>query len=154
MLIVDSFLPEYFAEGIQNHILFNCKHSYGHSSVGGNRFYTVEFDTKDPIILKVFNYLKKHTSFSVKRAYANIQYIGMDGEWHYDDGDQTALIFLNRDIEGGNLQLNNATTNIEPLFNRLVLFRGSTTKHRGLSPSNPGVPRISLAFKLWNKIYS
>ena len=149
MLIVDNFLPTILAEGVYNHILFNCKHSYGHSSVGGNRFYTVDFNIKDPIIEKIFNFLKEHTNYTLKRAYANIQYSGMDGEWHFDDGDKTALIFLNKNIEEGYLQIDNSSTNIEPLFNRLVLFDGSKTKHRGLSPSNPGVPRISLAFKLW-----
>lgn len=149
MLIVDDLLDSQFAEGLYTHIMYNSMHKYGHSSAGGSKFYTVEFKKEDPLIQKVLKQVLIHTNGSLKRVYANIQYAGMDGDWHYDDGDTTCLIFLSKDIEGGDFQIKDPYTSIEPNFNRLVVFNGSKTPHRGLAPLNQGIARVSLALKLW-----
>jgi len=148
MLVIDDFLDYTFAEGLHNHILFNSVHKYGHSSIGGNSFYSVDFNKKDPLIDKVLSIVNTHLESSLIRSYANIQYSGMDGDWHYDDGDTSCLIFLGKNIEGGFFQIKKPFEAIEPIFNRGIIFKGSKVSHRGLAPTNNGVPRISLALKL------
>lgn len=151
--VVDNFVSSQFVEGLRSTILLDRKHSFNMSSVGIVPFYSVEFETKEPIVKTLLEKINTHfdTNFTVKRVYANIQYTGMDGTWHTDDGDVTALLFVNDNLEEGNFEIRleeNNTQSILPLPGRLVVFEGRYL-HRGLSSTTLAIPRISLAFKLW-----
>lgn len=151
--IIDNFVSPEFVTGLRSTILLDRKHSFNMSSVGIYPFYSVDFDINDPIVKKILSQINKATSnnYTVKRVYANIQYSGMDGTWHTDDGDVTALLFLHEPLEGGNFEIKYSIGNIEiiePIPGRLILFEGKYL-HRGLSCTTLGKPRISLAFKLW-----
>lgn len=153
---IDNFVSPEFVKGLRSTIMLDRKHSFNMSSVGIFPFYSVDFDIKEPIVDNILIKINKalNTSYIAKRVYANIQYSGMDGTWHTDDGDVTALLFLNEPLEGGNFEIRLQKEEkqiIEPLPGRLVVFEGKNL-HRGLSSSTLAIPRISLAFKLWNKI--
>ena len=79
--------------------------------------------------------------------YTNLQYAGMDGDWHPDIGegaDTTFLYMLSKNVEGGQFIIHNEET-YEYKFNRLIWFDAHKV-HKGLAPTN-NVPRITLAFK-------
>lgn len=150
---VDNFVSPQFTEALRTTVLLDRKHSFNMSSVGVFPFYSVDFDIKEPIVENILDKINKtlNTNYTVKRVYANIQYSGMDGTWHTDDGDVTALLFINEPLEGGNFEIRvskGGTQTIEPTPGRLIVFEGKNL-HRGLSSSTLAIPRISLAFKLW-----
>ena len=72
--------------------------------------------------------------------YINIQHPGMNGKYHTDNCDLTAVYMI---CGSGNLQILKEESSFEE--NKLVIFK-SDKLHRGLAP-NKGA-RISLAFKL------
>lgn len=150
---IDNFVSPEFISSLRATIMLDRKHAYNMTSNGTSPFYSVDFNIKEPIVEKLVKQINSAIkgSYSVKRVYANIQYAGMDGTWHTDDGDVTALLFVNQELEGGNFEIRipgEETTLISPVPGRLILFEGKYL-HRGLSSSTLAVPRISLAFKLW-----
>lgn len=150
---IDNFVSPEFISSLRDTIMLDRKHAYNMTSNGTSPFYSVDFNIKEPIVEKLVKQINStiKSSYSVKRVYANIQYAGMDGTWHTDDGDVTALLFVNQELEGGNFEIRipgEETTLISPVPGRLILFEGKYL-HRGLSSSTLAVPRISLAFKLW-----
>lgn len=156
VVCIDNFLPSEYVSSLRSTVLLDNKHSFNMSSNGIIPFYSVEFNINDPLVQKLVNQINSvnSTLYSVKRAYANIQYSGMDGTWHTDDGDVTALIFLNEKIQDGNFEIRiktneeTVTEEYSPDPGRLLLFEGRHL-HRGLSSTTLAIPRISLAFKLW-----
>ena len=151
--VIDNFVSPEFINGLRSTILLDRKHAFNMTSNGVSPFYSVDFDTKEPIVEKLVKQINSEIggNYTVKRVYANIQYAGMDGTWHTDDGDVTALLFVNEQVEGGNFEIRipgEETTLVSPIPGRLVVFEGKHL-HRGLSSSTLAVPRISLAFKLW-----
>lgn len=106
---------------------------------------------------KIKRYFNK--DFVLKRVYANGQTFGLDGSFHIDDDNENAYTFIlylsditpqNIDRVGGFTQfkLDNGVLNVEPFFNRGVLFK-SNILHRGLAPSRfANMLRISIAFKM------
>ena len=83
--------------------------------------------------------------------YANIQFKGMDGTFHNDDGDFTILYMVTPTLDGsGQFQYRNEkgeVKEIEFVQNRLIWFAGSSLKHRGLAPDTE-LPRVTVAFKV------
>ena len=150
---IDNFVSPEFINSLRATVMLDRKHAYNMTSNGTSPFYSVDFNIKEPIVEKLVKQINSSTggSYLVKRVYANIQYAGMDGTWHTDDGDVTALLFVNQELEGGNFEIRfpgQETTLISPVPGRLILFEGKYL-HRGLSSLTLAVPRISLAFKLW-----
>lgn len=151
--VIDNFVSAEFVQGLRATILLDRKHTFSMTSNGTAPFYSVDFQVQEPIIQKLVNQINSSAgkNYEVKRVYANIQYSGMDGTWHTDDGDVTALLFVNDNLEGGEFEIRNTSQDVErisPTPGRLIMFEGKYL-HRGLSSSTLGIPRISLAFKLW-----
>jgi len=150
---IDNFVSPEFVNGLRATILLDRKHGYNMTSNGISPFYSVDFSIEEPIVLNLVKQINTclKNSYSAKRVYANIQYAGMDGTWHTDDGDVTALLFVNQELEGGNFEIRipgEETALISPTPGRLIVFEAKYL-HRGLSSSTLAIPRISLAFKLW-----
>ena len=150
---IDNFISPELTDGLRSTILLDRKHAFNMTSNGVFPFYSVDFDINEPIVEKLVKQInsKIGSNYSIKRVYANIQYAGMDGTWHTDDGDITALLFVNQQLEGGNFEIRipgEETILVAPLPGRLTVFEGKYL-HRGLSSSTLAIPRISLAFKLW-----
>lgn len=109
------------------------------------------------IFEKIRQYFKK--DFVLQRVYANGQTFGLDGSFHIDNDNADAYTFIlymsaitpkNIDHVGGFTQfkVQNGVHNVEPFFNRGVLFK-SNIIHRGLAPSRfSNMLRISIAFKM------
>jgi hypothetical protein len=117
------------------------------------------------LLIKKISQISK-TNWELLKVYANGQTILNDGNWHFDvdeedemndssDSYWTALLYVS-DINHKNIEVVNGYTDfkingeiksIEPLQNRLVLFR-SDILHRGRAPTIPGFLRISVAWKL------
>lgn len=99
-------------------------------------------------------------NWECSRLYANGQTPLLDGEWHIDkdppnDDYWTVLLYIS-DITTENIvrvnghtefKINNEIKSIEPLKNRIVIFK-SDIIHRGRAPSIPEIFRISIAWKL------
>ena len=85
------------------------------------------------------------------RVYANIQFKGMNGSFHNDDGDFTVLYMVTPTLDGsGQFQYRNEKGGVEEIEfvqNRLIWFAGSSLKHRGLAPDTD-LPRVTVAFKV------
>jgi len=83
------------------------------------------------------------------RVYANIQFPGMDGVMHFDDGDMTAIYMVTETLEGYNGVFEYIEDGqyevIKFVQNRLILFEGN--KHKGMAPKE-GNPRVTMAFKI------
>lgn len=97
----------------------------------------------------LFAKIKKEIGhYSCSRVYFNGQSYGMDGSFHVDGCDKTALIYVSPyDKEwGGFTQVGEEI--IAPVTGRLLIFNGMTP-HKGFSFSRQTCPmRITLAFKL------
>jgi len=153
VLVKDNFISSELILSLRSDILFDRKHTFGMSSVGQDPFYSVDLNPEEPVIKLLLNKINSLVSgaYNIKRVYANIQYSGMNGSWHTDDGQLTALLFINEELQDGNFEIklsSNDISTIEPLPGRLLVF-DSALLHRGLSSSTLRIPRISLAFKLW-----
>ena len=82
------------------------------------------------------------------RVYANIQFPNMDGDFHFDDGDMTAIYMLTPTLEQGDgcfeYISDGKVHSIDFVQNRLILFE--KFEHRGRAPSLN--PRVTIAFKM------
>lgn len=166
--IIDNWLDLTFCECLSENILYGISHDYGHLSNvkgkgEGNKFYYSALDINSchvrymcqRIVMdaekekcRAFHLTKE---VDVIRVYANIQFKGMDGGFHVDDGDITVLYMVTPTLEDSGFfeyKENGKINRINFVRNRLILFSGN--EHRGLSP-NTDSPRVTVAFKM-NKI--
>jgi len=155
VIVVKDFLPARTCTLLEEFVLFKCKHQYGHNSNHNdeNCFYTVFLNKK----WFLYNYLINEICHTLKlsklilsRFYANIQYPGMNGTWHVDEGDdqaRTALIMLGPTQPKGVGIFQTRDKDIDFERGKLIFFKGRVL-HRALSGNNPHYPRITLAFKL------
>lgn len=133
----------------------------GKTSSKSKRFWYVNLKDEQLFTEKIYILIQKKTTiqFELVRVMLNGQTFGQDGDYHTDENDPAFFTFLlyisdinreNVDKIGGYTQfkLENYIMNIEPIFNRGVLFK-SNIVHRGLAPSRDSdILRISVAFKL------
>jgi len=103
----------------------------------------------DKFYKHLFEKLKKEIGqYSAIRMYFNGQSYGMDGSFHSDNCDKTALIYVSPyDREwGGFTQIGEEI--IAPVTGRMIIFDGMTP-HKAFPFSRQACPmRITLAFKL------
>ena len=154
--VVDNWLDLEFCDHLVHHVLYCMPHIYGHSSDSGadsQRFYRVEFGEENFHIKYMCRKLSREVlkqECQFIRAYANIQFKGMDGSFHRDDGDFTVLYMITPTLEGsGHFEYEdgNAVKKIDFVQNRVVVFEGASLLHRGLSPES-NLPRVTIAFKV------
>ena len=154
--VLDNWLDLEFCDHLVHHILYCMPHIYGHSSDSGadsQRFYRVEFGEENFHIKYMCRKLSREVlkqECQFIRAYANIQFKGMDGSFHRDDGDFTVIYMITPTLEGsGHFEYEdgNAVKKIDFVQNRVVVFEGTSLLHRGLSPDS-SLPRVTLAFKV------
>jgi hypothetical protein len=151
--VMDDWLDIEFCDHLSNHILFFTPHSYGHTSTGeGTPFYHAEFDRSNFHIKYMCRkisreFLKGDNKFL--RVYANIQFPGMDGAMHVDDGDMTAIYMVTETLSSGDGTFeyieDGQCRSIDFVQNRLILFEEN--QHRGIAPKK-GNPRVTVAFKI------
>jgi hypothetical protein len=148
-----NFLDKDFIYYLSNHYLINMSHRYGHASKPGETkgvfFYTEVHD--DPVTNFVtFNLINKFNINQFKRVYINLQFNGMDGGWHKDDGDKTYMLMVTPTLKHNSgcfeIKENNKTHKIQFEQNKLVVFNAKAL-HRGMGPIEKNTPRITLAFK-------
>ena len=155
--VLDNWLDPVFCEQLANHILYGMPHKYGCTSFSESvdkitEFYMGDFDFED-FHIKYMCYklsqevFKRTCKFS--RVHANIQFNGMDGSFHKDDGDFTVLYMVTPTLDGvGHFEYQDeGVKQVDFVQNRLAIFRGSDIVHRGMSP-NIGPPRITVSFKV------
>ena len=97
LVVKEDFLDPILINSISNRFLFETPHMWGHSSIGGDEFYATHLDSSDSILNYIhqkidIEILDLHTK--IQRVYINIQHNNMDGDFHYDDGDITALLMV------------------------------------------------------------
>ena len=154
--VLDNWLDLEFCDHLAYDILYNMKHTYGHTSDNSKetpRFYRADFVGNNFHIKYMCRKLSREViqsecQFSI--PYANIQFKGMDGAFHRDDGDFTVIYMVTPTLEGsGHFEYEdgNAVKQVDFVQNRLIVFEGSTTLHRGLSPDSD-LPRVTIAFKV------
>jgi hypothetical protein len=148
--VTDNFLEKDFINFLNEYFL-NMPHYYGHSSNNNdNYFYMTNVNFNEPII----NFLCKKIfkkNIKILRSYINVQHVGMDGEFHEDDGENTYLIMISKTLseKSGEFQIidkNNEIKSFSFIQNRLISFPAKL-KHRGLAPLEKNTPRITLVFK-------
>ena len=159
IIVLDDWLDLEFCDHLAYHILYCLPHIYGHSSDSrkDSHFYRVEFGEENfhiKYMCRKINreILKKNCQFI--RAYANVQFKGMDGSFHLDDGDFTILYMVTPTLTGsGHFEYDDGESvkKIDFVQNRLILFPGSELPHRGMSP-NTDSPRVTLSFKVNKEI--
>ena len=161
MKIIENWLSKQLAEEVRNYVLFSPYRYVSTSFYGGdlrlkkpkgvNTFFECGFNLKtDKIIRGLCAYLGRCFDYDIKviRVYANLQFNGMDGSWHYDDGETTCLWMATPSLPkgSGTLQFNKKRKDIKFEFNKLIIF-DAKRPHRGLAPKELNTPRITLAFK-------
>ena len=96
----------------------------------------------------LFNIFNKKFSLNLKlvRAYVNLYPPSISGDWHYDDGDMTMLLYPTpwKDEYGGQLEFDFNQT-VPYRRNRLVVFP-TDLRHRSLINKAP-FNRYSVAWK-------
>ena len=152
MNVIDNFLEKDLIEYLEKLFIFNTPHYYGHTSnKKGNKFYFSNLNTEDILIKYLIIKLKKKFKFNqVIRSYINIQYNGMNGDWHPDDGSHTIILMITKTLKKGSGQFeikdNEKINKIDFIQNRLIYF-DATKQHRGMDPKEINTPRITLVFK-------
>ena len=172
MKVIKNFLPSDLIGFLHNYYL-TLPHFYGHTSSPlkeeGNPFYTHELNPRDPLTnylcIKIKEAISKDEPLSFKRAYLNIQHVGMEGSFHDDDGDNTILLMIsNTSRDGGCFEYIERVINPDkpitaqswkvreddkikkiPFVQNTLIKFNSKFLHRGCAPKK-GV-RITLAFK-------
>ena len=155
--VIDDWLDPEFCDHLSYDILFNMKHTYGHRSDYSKltpRFYRADFVGNNFHIKYMCRKINKEVIQSdckFSMPYANIQFKGMDGTFHKDDGDFTILYMVTPTLDGsGQFQYRNGKGKVEEIEfvrNRLIWFSGSSVQHRGLAPDTD-LPRVTVAFKV------
>jgi hypothetical protein len=152
LTVIDNFLEEDLIKYLEKIFISDTPHYYGHSSTGkSNPFYNSNLNINDPLIKFIITKLKKQFAFNeILRSYINVQYNGMSGDWHQDDGNRTILLMVTKTLEKGSgrfeIKDNDKTTQIDFVQNRVIIFNANKL-HRGLEPKEINTPRITLAFK-------
>ncbi len=155
--VMDDWLDLEFCDHLANHILRFTPHSYGHTSNKGEGipFYHTEFNKGNFHIKYMCRKIAREVAkgdCGFLRVYANIQFPGMDGAMHVDDGDMTAIYMVTETLSPGDGSFeyieDGKHESIDFVQNRLVLFEGN--KHRGMAPKE-GNPRVTMAFKMVRK---
>jgi hypothetical protein len=152
--VIDNFLDPILIDQLKYSFLYKTPHMWGHSSTGkGPKFYNSDIDPNN-LFIKYFhqkiNQEILNSNTEIIRSYINIQHTGMEGEFHIDDGDITALLMITDTPKdnGGKFEYrweNNELKTENFIQNRLILFQ--EIEHRGCAPTD-GKPRITLALKL------
>ena len=152
ILVKENFLDPILINLLSNKFLYGTPHIWGQSSIGGNEFYFAPLDNKDSLINYIHQKLNDEVlkfQTKVERVYINIQHNNMEGDFHYDDGDITALLMITPTPQGGGQfeykDKNNEIQTIPYKQNKLILFSG--IEHRGCCYID-NKPRITLAYKL------
>ena len=172
MKVIENFLPPDLIVFLHNYYL-TLPHFYGHKSIpteqGGIPFYIHELNPRDPLTnylgTKVKEAIYKDKPVSFRRAYLNIQHVGMEGSFHDDDGDNTILLMISdTSRDGGCFEYIERVINPDkpitaqswkvreddkikkiPFVQNTLIKFNSKFLHRGRSPKK-GI-RITLAFK-------
>ena len=147
------FMDEDFIQYLNNHYLFNIPHRYGQASERKqptSRFYYADV-RQDPVTNFVtYKLFKRFGVTTFKRIYMNLQFIGMDGDWHADDGESTYMLMVTPTLKQGSgifeIKEKKQTHSVSFEQNKLVVFQAKA-QHRGLAPLEPGLPRLTLVFK-------
>jgi len=152
MKIIDNFLEKELIEYLKNVFMFKTPHLYGHKShEKSNFFYNSDINMEDTLIKFIILKLQKEFKFNeVLRSYINVQFYGMDGDWHTDDGKNTILLMVTKTLKNGSgdfqIKMDNKINKVGFVQNRLIFFDASF-QHRGLAPKELNTPRITFAFK-------
>ena len=157
-----DFMDKDFITYLSNHYLFNVFHRYGHTSIpgtGGKTFFATEMHQDVVSNFVTHKLIKKFGVNQFKRIYINLQFNGMDGDWHPDDGEKTYMLMVTPTLkkDSGCLEICDTPTMAPPTEktkihkvafeqNKLVIFTAKLW-HRGRAPLETNTPRITLAFK-------
>ena len=156
MKVIDNFLGKDLIQHLEKMFLFNQPHFYGHYSKEStldksNLFYNSNINLNDFLIQFIYSKVEKTFNINrIIRAYINIQYNGMDGDWHVDEGHNTILLMVTKSLKKGSgefqIKENNKINKIQFVQDRIILFNASS-EHKGMSPIEINTPRITFAFK-------
>jgi uncharacterized membrane protein len=153
LLVKENFLDPILINFLSDKFLYETPHIWGHSPKGDrDAFYATHLDSNDSIL----SYIHQKVDIEIldlqteiQRVYINIQHNIMEGEFHYDDGDITALLMITPDPkQGGQFEYKDQNSQIQTIpykQNKLIVFNG--IEHRGCCYVD-NKPRITLAYKL------
>lgn len=150
MKIIKNWLEKDLAWRVRNYLL-DQPYTYMANShkKSKTKFFNSIFNYKDnKEIYDLGKELIKHFDYNIRiiRAYANLQFKGMNGSWHIDDGEQTCLWMATESLPKGSGEFKTKKQSIKFDFNKLIIFNAKET-HKGMAPTKLNVPRITLAFK-------
>jgi hypothetical protein len=157
-----NFMDEDFITYLSNYYLINVLHRYGHTSrrgTGGKTFFATEVDHDVVSNFVTYKLRKKFGVNQFNRIYINLQFNGMGGDWHLDDGKKTYMLMVTPTLkkDSGCFEICDTLTPEPPTEktkihkvafeqNKLVIFTAKLW-HRGRSPLEVNTPRITLALK-------
>jgi len=150
---VKNYLDRDLIDLLERYYLFEHAHFYSHSSKDdntGNYFFASDV-TKDKLTHYVAYKLQKQFDIKgFKRIYFNLQFNGMSGAWHKDDGHKTYMLMITKTLKKDSgcfeVKVGSEIKSFPFERNKLIIFE-SNLFHRGLAPLEPGQPRMTLAFK-------
>lgn len=152
MIIIDNFLEKDLIKFLNKICVYETPHFYGHKShEESNPFYNSGVNLEDNLIRFICEKLKERFKFkSILRAYINVQFKDMDGDWHDDDGTNTILLMVTKTLSKNSgcfeIKKDNKIKKVDFVQNRLIFF-DARLKHRGLAPKEPNTPRVTFALK-------
>jgi hypothetical protein len=146
--IIDNFIDPLLCKTIYTNILRLPKTeqvSYIGASKG-SKFFMSDISQYDNIILYLLEKAKEcfNQDLEYLRSYANIQFKGQDGDWHFDDGDYTILLMVSETLKDGKLEINQHK--VDFIQNRCVIF-DTKQEHRALASKYATLPRCTVAIK-------
>ena len=146
MIIIEDWLEKDLCDFLEQKLLYETPHYYGHRSLEKyedvNLFYKTVLNQQDNLMSFLISKLRKNLNekSEIFDLYMNVQHPGMDGAFHTDPGDLTCLYMLTGE---GDFQIKNEES-ISFKKNKLICFDAKKL-HRGLAPKKGA--RITVVFK-------
>ena len=154
VIVVDDFLNDSMINLLSDKFLYQTPHMWGgfSNTPEDDIFYVTQLDGNDITLSYILNKVESEViglNINLSRVYINVQHNNMDGYFHYDDGDITALLMITpTPSAGGGFEYRDTDGRIKTIEykkNRLIVFKD--IYHRGRCYKD-NKPRITLAYKL------
>ena len=164
--VYKDIFPESYLRQLYGHIMTECPHYFGHTSKQSeknnesiNKWYFCNLTNDIFLSRSILSFVtdKVNSNLMLGKIYANIQFAGQEGSFHYDsdrNDTKTAIIMLSETLKEGSgiFQIKKEgyenkieTHNFER--NKMLYFK-SKLQHKGFAPLEIGPPRVTLALKM------
>ena len=150
LIVKDNFIGAKKIKAL-NEYCKNIPHQYGHTSNCSKKDMSFYMANINPT-LKNINYVCQKIvnlhggDLAFFDTYINVQYAGMNGSFHKDEGHYTWVLMISPTLNKGSGCFITKKQSVDFVQDRLICLPAKTL-HKGMAPKELAIPRITMAFK-------